>query len=176
MGILSNNKNKTYISISLLGKSLKLDIKYRENPIAEINKKENKLELFLPKKYKNIKNTYIVNMAIEKMYDEVAEEELENAMEEIRIMMGFAPDDYRIKRMEDSFCKCLRGKIIVINPDIIRYNKKIIYTTLIQAFCKLKYKEGSKQYKELLIRSIEEYEANNNYKILEFSKGMKKVS
>lgn len=175
MSILANNKNKTYISISLLGKSFKLDIKYRENPIAEINKKENKIELFLPKKYKNIKNTYIVNMAIEKMYDEVAEEEIENAMEEIRIMLGFAPENYIIKRMNDSFCKCLKGKIIAINPDIVRYNRKIIDTTLIQAFCKIKYKEGSKQYKEALINAIEKYE-NSNYKIIEFSRGLKKVS
>lgn len=175
MSILTNNKNKTYLSISILGKSFKLDIKYRDNPIAEINKKDNKIELFLPKKYKNINNTYIVNLAIEKMYDEIAEEVTENAMEEIRIMMGFAPEDYNIKRMNDSFCKCMKGKVIVINPDIVRYNKKIIYTTLIQAFCKIKYKEGSVQYKEELINAIEKYESNS-YKIVEFNKGLKKVS
>ena len=175
MNILTNSKNKTYLSVSLLGKSLKLDIKYRENPIVEINKKENKLELFLPKKYRNIKNVDIVNMAIEKLYDEVAEKEIADCMEEIRIMMGFAPEDYNIKRMNDTFCKCIRGKVVVVNPDIVRYSRKIIDTTLIQAFCKIKYKEGTKQYKEELLKAIEKYE-NYTHKIIEFSKGLRKVS
>ena len=175
MSILTNNKNKTYLSVSLLGKSLKLDIKYRENPIVEINKKDNKLELFLPKKYRDIKNVDIVNMAIEKLYDEVAENEIADCMEEIRIMMGFAPEDYMLKRMNDTFCKCTRGKVIVVNPDIVRYSRKIIDTTLIQAFCKIKYKEGSKQYKEELLRAIEEYESNI-HKMIELGKRLKKVS
>lgn len=175
MKILNNTKNKTYLSISLLGKSLKLDIKYRENPIIEINKKENKIELLLPKKYKNMEKVHIVNMAIEKLYDRIAQQELADRMEEIRVLAGWAPEDYEIRRMNDSFCKCLRRKIIVVNPDIIKYNRKIIDTTLIQAFCKLKYKDGSEEYKNELLKMIEKYE-NYSHRIITFSKEMKRVS
>ena len=151
-------KNKTYLTVSLLGKCMKLDVKYRENPVAEINKKDNKLELILPKKYKDIKDKTIINMAIEKLYDEVSKRELANSMEEVRMIMGYAPEDYKIKRMRDTFVKINSKKEITINPDIVRFNKKVIETTLIQYFCKLKFKDGSIAYKEELIRGLEKYE------------------
>ena len=175
MNRLLNGKNRTYTSISLLGKSLRLDIKYRENPIAEINKKENKIELILPKKYKTIKDKTIINMAIEKMYDEVSKKEIANSMEEVRIIMGYAPEDYRIKRMKDTFVKINNKKEITINPDIVRFNKKIIETTLIQYFCKLKYEDNSIAYKEELIRGLEKYESTR-FSLLKTHKSLKYVS
>lgn len=160
-----NNTNKSYISVSILGKSLKLDIKYRLNPIAEIDRKADKLELYLPKKYKTMRNVDIVNMAIYKMYDEIAQKELEDAMEKIRLILGFAPEDYKIKRMKDEFYRCLHNKKIIINPDIVKYSRSIIETTLIQAFCQIKYNKNSKEYREELLKSIEKYE-NYKYKVI----------
>lgn len=158
MSILKNQKNNTYLTVSILGKSLNLDVKYRTNPIIEIDKEEaNKIVLYLPKKYKTMQNVHIINMSIEKMYDEIAEVELENIMEKIRMILGFAPEDYKIERMNDSFCK-VKNKIITINPDIVKYNKKIIETTLLQAFCKSQYKVNTNAYKKALETGIKRYE------------------
>ena len=55
-----------------------------------------------------------------------------------------------------------------INPDIAKYSKKIIETSLIQAFCKTRFKENSKDYQNLLKRSIEKYE-NFEYRIVKVS-------
>ena len=158
MSILGNNKNNTYLAVSLLGKSLNLDVKYRNNPIVEIDKEDNKIVLYVPKKYKTMENVHIVNMAIEKMYDEVAETEIENAMEKIRLILGFAPEDYKIERMKDSFCK-VKNKVITVNPDIVKYSKKVMETTLLGAFCKARYKTNSKAYKEALEIGTKKYEA-----------------
>ncbi len=158
MSILANQKgNRTYLAVSLLGKSLSLDIKYRSNPIIEFDKEDNRLILCLPKKYKTMKNIDIINMSIEKMYDEIAEVEIENAMEKIRLILGYAPEDYKIERMKDSFCK-VKGKVVKVNPDIVKYSKKIIETTLVQAFCKTKYKTNSKAYEQALVNGMKKYE------------------
>ena len=158
MSILKNQKNKTYLAVSLLGKSLNLDVKYKANPLIEIDKeKENKIVLYLPKKYKSMENVHIVNMAIEKLYDEIAETEIENAMEKIRSILGFAPEDYKIERMKNSFCKVKDG-IITINPDIVKFSKKIIEITILQGFCKSQYRTNSNAYKQLLEDAVKKYE------------------
>ena len=168
-----NGFNKTYLTVSILGKSLNLDIKYRNNPIIEINEEEKNIIMYLPKKYKTINNVKIINMAIEKMYEEIAEKEIESSMERVRLTLGFAPEDYTIERMKDSFCK-VKNKTIIINPDIIKYNKKVIETTLIQAFCKTKYKTNSKAYKLALSEGIKRYE-ESRFNILKSVNNVKNI-
>ena len=131
-----------------------------------MNDKE--VNLFLPVRYKKIGTVEIVSEAIKKMYSEIAEIEIANSMEKIRVMLGFAPEDYSIKRMPYTFIKNSRNKTIIINPDITKYNRKIIETSLIQAFCKTRYKENSKEYKTLLKNAIEKYE-NYEYRIIKVS-------
>ena len=118
--------------------------------------------------YKKIGTVEIVSEAIKKMYSEISEIEIANSMEKIRVMLGFAPEDYAIKRMPDTFIKNARNKTIIINPDITKYSRKIIEMSLIQAFCKTKHKENSKEYKGLLKNAIEKYE-NYEYRIIKVS-------
>ena len=44
---------------------------------------------------------------------EIAKKEIENAMELARHILGFAPEDYLIKRLNDSFCKTNKNIILV---------------------------------------------------------------
>ena len=159
---------KTYLTVSVLGKSLNLNINYKKINVPELDLGEKDVNIYLPMRYKESGTVDIVSMAIQKMYDEIAQIEIANSMEKIRVILGFAPEDYKIVRMNDSFIKNNKNKTININPDIVKYNHKIIETTLVQAFCKTKYKENSKDYKELLKYSIEKYE-NYQYKILKIS-------
>lgn len=159
---------KTYLTISVLGKSLNLNINYKKINVPELELGEKDVNIFLPMRYKKSGTVDIVSMAIQKMYDEIAQIEIANSMEKIRVILGFAPEDYKIVRMNNSFIKNNKNKTITINPDIVKYNHKIIETTLVQAFCKTKFKENSKDYKELLKYSIEKYE-NYQYKILKIS-------
>lgn len=160
MSILKFKKalnNQTYLTVSVLGNSLKLNVKYTNTFVVELSKKENEIDLFLPKKYTNTENIDVINLAIQKLYNTIAETEIEYAMEVARHILKFAPDDYKIQRLNNEFCKCSKNKII-INPDIVKYNREIINTTLIQAFCKIKYKPSSMSYKELLNNAMNKYE------------------
>ena len=57
-----NVVNNHYYTISILGKVYKLEVKYRNNPIVELDKEETKIIIYLPKKYIEINNTEILNM------------------------------------------------------------------------------------------------------------------
>lgn len=153
--------NQTYLTVSVLGQSLKLNVKYTNTSSVELNKKDTEIDLFLPKNYKNLENIDVINMAIQKLYNTIAETEIEYAMEVARHILRFAPEDYSIKRLNDEFYKCSKNKII-INPDIVRFNREIINTTIIQAFCKTKHKPNSIAYKKLLNDAMNEYEIYKN--------------
>lgn len=165
--------NNSYLAISLLGKNLKLNIKYTNRSDIELEKKEIEINLFLPKSYKNSENIDIINLAIKKLYDEIANVEIEYAMEIARHILRFAPENYKIERLNGLFYKC-KGKIITVNPDIVQYNREVINTTIIQAFCKIKHNPNSSAYKETLKYAMEKYyeykqKQNNNQKILKIS-------
>ena len=176
MNILKFKKeinNKTYLAVSILGKSLKLNIKYLNTNVVELNQKENEIDLTLPKSYKDKDKTEIINMSIEKLYSKIADIEIEYAMEIARHILRFAPEDYQIKRLNNEYYRCFK-KQIIINPDIIKFNREIINTTIIQAFCKIKYRPNSIAYRKLLNSAMNEYEIykkkeNKTIKVLKVS-------
>ena len=153
----SNSLSKTYLYISILGNNFKLNVKYSNIPAVELIKTNTYINLYLPKKYKNVDNIDIINLSIKKLYDKIAEKEIEYAMEVARHILKFAPEDYCIKRLKNEFYKCYKNKIIV-NPDIVKFNKEIINTTILQAFCKIKYKSNSIAYKNTLNKALIKYE------------------
>ena len=176
MGITVFKKNmgsKSYLTVSVLGNVLKLNIKYLNTNQINLNQTNTKIDLYLPKKYKNMDNMNLINLAIQKLYTEIAYTEIEYAMEVARHILKFAPEDYSIKRLENDYYKCTKGSIIV-NPDLVKYNRDVINTTIIQAFCKIKYRHGSEKYKMLLQNAIDKYEnyknkSYTNYKFVKVS-------
>lgn len=175
MGILKfkdNSKSTSYLTVSVLGTALKLNVKYINATKIELNKDDYEINLYLPKQYKNNENIDIINLSIQKLYNTIAETEIEYAMEIARHILKFAPEDYKIQRINDSFYKCTKGKII-INPDIVKFSREIINTTVIQAFCKLKYRPNSIAYKKALADALNSYDIFKSNKI---SKKALKVS
>ena len=152
---------KPYMVISLLGKSYKLITKYTSSNNINLTKKDSEFILSLPKRYKNLNNQDIISQATEKLYTEFAPKEIEDSLELARHILKFAPDDYKIEKLENSFYKSIKRKILIISPDIIQYSKEIINTTMIQEFCKMKHNQNSNIYKQVLKNALTEYE---NYK------------
>ena len=122
------------------------------NPELDLNGKE--ITVYIPNKYKRNNNIDIIKLALEKMYDEIARIEIENVMEETRVMLhGLAPENYIIKRISNKLAKTLKDKTIVINPEIVKYNKEVLRYVVLYEFCHLKYKTNSKKFWQM----IEEY-------------------
>ena len=147
-------------NVKLFGENISVRVIYSKikNPELELIGKN--ISVFLPNKYKKGGNISIVKLALEKMYDEIARIEIEKVMEETRIMLnGLAPEYYEIKRMTNKLAKCSTGeKIIIINPDIIKYKKDVLKYIVLYEFCHLKYKSKVKGFYKMLEKYMPDYQ------------------
>lgn len=145
-------------SVKIFGKNYDVKVEYKNIKTPELNIKENsEIEIILPNKYKKIGNEQILKMSIEKMYEQIANQEIDNIMEKIRIMLGIAPEEYVITKMNNRLGKCTDGKIIFINPELMQYKKEIIEYVITHEFCHLKYKTHGKRFYQILEKNIPEY-------------------
>ena len=117
--------------------------------MAELNIENLTIKISLPNRYKRTSNEQILDLAIEKMYEQIAKVEIERAMEKMRILLGFAPEDYEIKKINNVLGKCEDNKI-TINPQIVMYNRKTIDYVVLHQYCHLKYKTHCKNFIKLV--------------------------
>ncbi len=143
--------------VPVLGKDYRVKIIYKNIKIAELDVEDNTIKISLPNKYKKDDNKKILDLAIDKMYEEIAKVEVENAMEKFRIMLGFAPEDYKITKFMKGFGKCENNKI-TINSQIVKYDRKVVEYVVLHEYCHLKYKSHCKSFYDLLARYEPEYE------------------
>lgn len=148
---------KVMSKVKIFGKSYQLDITYKYIKVPKLNIEEKSIKIVLPNKYKKINNETILEMLIEKMYEAIAEKELDNIMEKVRVTLKFAPEDYKIARIDKTLGKCYHNKII-INPDIVMYKKEIIEYIIFYEFCQLKFKKHSKKFYNMIKSYIPNYE------------------
>ena len=144
--------------VKIFGKNYDVKVEYKNIKTSELNIRENsEIEIILPNKYKKIGNEQILKMSIEKMYEQIANQEIDNIMEKVRIMLGIAPEEYVITKMNNTLGKCTDGKIIFINPELMKYKKEIIEYVIAHEFCHLKYKTHGKRFYQILEKNIPEY-------------------
>ena len=141
--------------VPVLGTDYKVKIIYKNIKIAELDVEDKIIKISLPNKYKKANNERILDIAIDKMYEQIAKVEVERAMEKTRILLGFAPEDYEIKKIKNALGKC-EDKKITINPEIVKYDRNIIDYIVLHQYCHLKYKTHSKGFMNML----KEYEPN----------------
>ena len=164
------NYEKEYIRnevVKLLGEDCKVKINYKNLKKPTLTVEGKSIKICLPNKYKKLNRDEILEKLIEKLYDLVAKKEIEPIMEKIRKQLGFAPEDYEIKRINNKMAECItEERLIIINPDIVEYNRQTIEYILIHQFAHLKYKTHSKKFEEIIkkyIPDIEEYNKMSNY-------------
>ena len=140
--------------VPILGIDYKVKIIYKNIRITELDIEGKIIKISLPNKYKKINNNEILDLAIEKMYEQIAKVEIERAMEKTRIMLKFAPEEYEIKKIK-TLGNCKNGKI-TIHPEVVKYNRKVIDYIVLHQYCHLKYKNHCKSF----IKMLEKYEPN----------------
>ena len=146
-------------TVKILGRNYDVKVEYKNIKTPELNLQENsEIKITLPNKYKKMGNEQILKMAIDKMFEQVAHNEIEEIMEKTRIKLGIAPEEYYIKRMKDTLGKCTNEKTIIINPELMQYKREVVEYVVMHEFCHLKYKSHGKRFYEI----IEKY--NPNYR------------
>lgn len=144
-------------SVKIFGKNYDIEVRYKNIKTPELSLQQNyKIEIILPNKYKKVGNEQILKISIEKMYEQIANNEIENIMERTRKMLGIAPEDYELVKMKDTLGKCVNGKI-TINPELMQYKKEIIEYVVAHEFCHLKYKTHGKRFYEIIEKHIPDY-------------------
>ena len=141
--------------VPILGIDYRVKIMYKNIKITELDVKNTNIIISLPNRYKKMANTEILDLAIEKMYEQIAKVEIERAMEKTRIMLGFAPEEYEIKKMK-VLGKCENNKIY-INPKVVEYKREIIDYIVLHQYCHLKYKTHTKTFYKMLEKYQPDY-------------------
>ena len=141
--------------VPILGIDYKVKIVYKNIKITELDIEEKTIKISLPNKYRRIYNKEILDLAIEKMYEQIAKVEIERAMEKTRIMLKFAPEEYEIKKMK-TLGSCKNNKI-TIHPEVVKYNRKIIDYIVLHQYCHLKYKNHTKNFFQMLEKYLPDY-------------------
>lgn len=138
--------------VPILGIDYKVKMTYKNVKFIQVDVAEKVINISLPSKYKKMANNDVLDLAIEKLYEQVANTEIERAMEKTRVMLGFAPEEYEIVKMR-VMGKCENSKIM-INPDVVKYTRDLIDYVVLHQYCHLKFKTHSKGFYKL----IAEYE------------------
>ena len=134
--------------VALLGIDYKVKIVYKNINITELDVKNKIIQISLPIKYKKVENKNILDLAIGKMYEQVAKVEIERAMEKYRIILRFAPEEYEIKTIK-KLGKAY-DKTIIINPEVVTFSRDVIDYVVLYQYCSLKYKKNTKQFLDMI--------------------------
>lgn len=140
--------------VPVLGMDYRVKIVYKNSKITELNLENKTIKISLPNCYKKMDDKEILDLAIEKMYEQIARVEIERAMEKTRIMLGFAPEEYEIKKMK-SLGECKNQKI-TIHPEVVKYSREVIDYIVLHQYCHLKQKNHTKAF----FKMLEEYLPN----------------
>lgn len=153
-------KNQT---IKILGKDYSIIINYKNIKGPNISLENDIVNITLPNKYKKSDLNAVLRVLVEKVYIKLAEKEIDLAMEKARITTGLAPEEFEIQKMDGILGKCTQDKKIIINPDIVMFNRQIIEYIVFHEFCHLKYKNHSKKFYELVEKYVPEYVKYSKY-------------
>ena len=145
-------------SVKIFGKNYDIKLIYKNVKSTELSIEANsEINIILPNKYKRIGNEQILKMSIQKMYEQIANNEIEDIMEKVRIMLGIAPEEYKISRIQNTLGKCIDGKTIIINPELMQFKREIIEYIVAHEFCHIKYKTHGKKFYEIIEKNIPNY-------------------
>ena len=157
--ILGKDKTITPKFTKIFGLNYAVNIYYLKIEKPELNLEENCINIHLPMSFRKKNNQNLVDIILNKMYTKIAENEVENIMEQARHEFGFAPEDYEIKKIPSTLANCNKDlQSITINPYIVMYSKQIIEYIIYHEFCHLKYKNHSKKFYDMLKKYIPNYE------------------
>ena len=144
--------------ITILGQKFELKVAYKNVAAPELNCGNKEVKVVLPLKYANKDIRKILNVILNKMYEQIAKNEVEVIMEKIRSKLKFAPEDYKIEFTKNTMAKCNSSREIIVNPYIMRYDRATVEYMILHEYCHLKYKTHSKGFWELIKKAMPQYE------------------
>ena len=151
-------------NIIVLGTSHQVRLYYKNVDAPSINLVNHTIEVVLPNKYKKIETAQVLKILVDKLYEKVAEQEVERAMEKTRLLLGYAPEDYEVKKMANNIMAHFSSEEqkISINYNIAKYDRNVIDYIVLHEFCHMKYKIHTKNFWKIIAKYMPSYERYEN--------------
>ena len=156
----SPRKTKDYAdgeTFQVLGENYTLNIYYKDISNGRLNIADGHISIVLPLMLAEADNTERIKSMMDKMYNMIAQREVELAMEKTRKLTGLAPDEYNIKKLKSVWGKCSSSKKITINQDLMMYSRHAIEYVVLHEFCHLKFMNHSKNFWSLVEKYMPDY-------------------
>lgn len=128
--------------------------------IAFKNEPENQMNLELKKETENQVNLDLkseIKKQLEKLYINIAQDEVEAAMLEVTELVGLCPKEYKIKRLKRAWGNCSSKKVIAINMEVAKHSREFIKYVVLHEVCHLKHMNHSKQFWGLVEKYMPDY-------------------
>ena len=149
-------KEKSYVSgevFKVLGNDYILNIEYGNFEKASVNMDNGYINIFVSENYETEK----IKELIEKMYYKVALMIVDKSVNMWKNILKIAPDVVVIKKLKTAWGKCNSKRKITINPDLMKYDQRVIDYVVLHEFCHLRYMNHSKDFWNMVGKFMPDY-------------------
>lgn len=149
-------KEKSYVSgevFKVLGNDYILNIEYGNFEKASVNMDNGYINIFVSENYETEK----IKELIEKMYYKVALMIVDKSVKMWKSILKIAPDVVVIKKLKTAWGKCNSKRKITINPDLMKYDQRVIDYVVLHEFCHLRYMNHSKDFWNMVGKFMPDY-------------------
>ena len=149
-------KEKSYVSgevFKVLGNDYILNIEYDNFEKASVNLDNGYINICVSENCK----TENIKELIEKMYYKVALMIVDKSVNMWKNTLKIAPDVVVIKKLKTAWGKCNSWRKITINPDLMKYDQRVIDYVVLHEFCHLRYMNHSKDFWNMVGKFMPDY-------------------
>lgn len=132
-------------TVRVLGKPYTLKIMYVDSKRNALNMDNQYLYCDLSRDCKENEQENVKKL-IDKLYKYIAKEEVQSAMEDLKVRTGLAPLECNIKNLKATWGICSSKRKISINQNLMAYSRHAIEYICLHEICHLKHMNHSKQF------------------------------
>ena len=149
-------KEKSYVSgevFKVLGNDYTLNIEYGDFEKASVNLNNGYINICVSENCETVK----IKELIEKMYYKIALMIVDKSVNMWKNILKIAPDVVVIKKLKTAWGKCNSKRKITINPDLMKYDQRVIDYVVLHEFCHLRYMNHSKDFWNMVGKFMPDY-------------------
>ena len=149
-------KEKSYVSgevFKILGNDYILNIEYGDFEKASVNLDNGYINICVSENCETAK----IKELIEKMYYKIALMIVDKSVNMWKNILKIAPDVVVIKKLKTAWGKCNSKRKITINPDLMKYDQRVIDYVVLHEFCHLRYMNHSKDFWNMVGKFMPDY-------------------
>lgn len=154
-------KEKSYVSgevFKVLGNDYTLNIEYGDFEKASVNLNNGYINICVSENCETVK----IKELIEKMYYKIALMIVDKSVNMWKNILKIAPDVVVIKKLKTAWGKCNSKGKITINPDLMKYDQRVVDYVVLHEFCHLRYMNHSKDFWNMVSKYMPDYKLLRN--------------